>query len=70
MNYSKSIGPWLTAAVAAEYLGYPTVKALYQALRRLPIPRYKLGRKYRFVQAELDHFMRQQRLVNKYDLQD
>jgi excisionase family DNA binding protein len=46
--------PWLTAAEATGYLGFPTRKALYSAVERGQVPAHKLGRRLRFRLEELD----------------
>lgn len=46
--------PWLTAAQAAAYLGLPSIRALYQAVRRGQVPARRLGRRLRFLRQELD----------------
>jgi excisionase family DNA binding protein len=46
--------PWMTAEQAAEYLGLPSRKALYQAVRRGQIPVHRFGKRLRFSRAELD----------------
>jgi excisionase family DNA binding protein len=45
---------WLTAEEAALYLRLPTVKALYQAVRRGHLPARYLGNRLRFLRDELD----------------
>ncbi len=46
---------WLDASEAAQYLGFRTRKALYQAVRRGHVPVHRLGpRRMRFNRAELD----------------
>lgn len=51
------LNPWLTPEQAAEYLGLPTVKALYQRVRRGDVPAHRLGRSLRFRQTDLDRAM-------------
>jgi excisionase family DNA binding protein len=47
--------PLLTAEQAAEHLGLPSTKALYQRVRRRQIPAHRLGkRSLRFLRSELD----------------
>jgi excisionase family DNA binding protein len=47
--------PWLTPEEAAEYLRLPTVKALYQAVRRGEIPVHRRARRAMlFHREELD----------------
>jgi excisionase family DNA binding protein len=46
-------GPWLTAQAAAAYLGM-TRAALYQSVRRGAVRAYRMGRRIRFRQPELD----------------
>jgi len=44
---------WLTAEEAVAYLGLPSRKALYQAVRRGQVPVHRLGqRRMRFSRAE------------------
>jgi len=51
-------GPWLTALEAAGYLGLPSRKALYDAIRRGQVPVHHLGkRRMRFHRAELDQVL-------------
>lgn len=45
---------WLTATEATSYLGMPSLKALYQAVRRGVVPAHRLGRLLRFHRPELD----------------
>ena len=49
--------PWMTADQAWRYVGLPTVKALYQAIRRGDVPHYRCGRRLRFKRAELDAWL-------------
>ena len=47
--------PWLTAEEAAEYMRFPTVKALYQAVRRGEVPVHRrAARAMLFNRDELD----------------
>ncbi len=46
--------PWMTAAQATQYLGLPSIRALYQAVRRGQVPVRRLGRRLRFLRQELD----------------
>ena len=46
--------PWLSAEQAAEYLAYPSRKALYEATRRGLIPVHRLGRRLLYNRNELD----------------
>ena len=49
---------WLGADEAARYLGLPSRKALYQAVRRGQIPAHRLGaRRMRFRRVELDRVL-------------
>jgi len=51
-------GPWLNPPQAARYLGLPSLKALYQAVRRGQIPAHRLGlKRLRFNKHELDKLM-------------
>lgn len=46
---------WLNSTEAATYLRMPSVRALYQAIRRGQIPVHRVGpRSMRFNRAELD----------------
>lgn len=45
---------WLTANDAAAYLGLPSRRALYMAIRRGQVPVHRLGRRMRFDPHELD----------------
>ena len=45
---------WMTADEAARYLGMPSRKALYQAIRRGQIRGHRLGRRLRFQKVDLD----------------
>jgi hypothetical protein len=50
-----SQSPWLSAPEAAHYLRLPSVRALYQAVRRGWVPAHKFGpRQLRFDRRELD----------------
>jgi excisionase family DNA binding protein len=49
---------WLGADQATRYLGLPSRKALYQAVRRGQVPVHRLGkRRMRFRRAELDRVL-------------
>lgn len=49
---------WLGVDQAARYLGLPSRKALYQAVRRGQVPVHRLGtRRMRFRRAELDQVL-------------
>jgi excisionase family DNA binding protein len=50
----SSLSPWMTAAQAALYLGLPSIRALYQAVRRGQVPARRLGRRLRFLRQDLD----------------
>ena len=57
-------GRWLTAAEATAYLGFPSRRALYMAIRRGQVPTHRLGRRMRFSVQELDaHLMGQPAVV-------
>jgi excisionase family DNA binding protein len=45
---------WLTPEQAVRYLGLPSTKALYQAVRRGTLPAHRMGRCLRLRRAELD----------------
>ena len=50
---------WLTTDEAVAYLGLPSRKALYQAVRRDQVPVHRLGvRRMRFSRDELDRLLR------------
>jgi excisionase family DNA binding protein len=49
---------WLTAEAAAAYLGLPSSRALYMAVRRGQVPAHHLGRRLRFSIRELDDAVR------------
>ena len=51
---SRSQNRWLTAPEAAAYLGLPSHRPLYQAIRRGQVRAHRLGRRLRFRTAELD----------------
>jgi excisionase family DNA binding protein len=48
---------WMNAETAARYLGMPSRRALYQAVRRGQIPGHRIGRRLRFSKAELDQWV-------------
>lgn len=51
----RATSPWLTPAEAAAYVRLPTVKALYQAVRRGDFPCHRRsGRTMLFHREELD----------------
>jgi excisionase family DNA binding protein len=52
---------WLTTDQAAHYLGFPSRKALYQAVRRGQVPGHRIGRRLRFDAAELDLWINRSR---------
>lgn len=55
-----SASPWLTAHQAAEYLGLPSVRALYKRIERASVPAdavRRWGRQFRFRREALDAFM-------------
>ncbi len=45
---------WLTSEEAMKYLSFPSIEALYQAVRRGQVPARRIGRRLRFHRAELD----------------
>jgi len=50
--------PWLSALEATRYLRLPSVRALYQAVRRGWVPAHKFGpRQLRFHRLELDRVL-------------
>ena len=59
----KPTTQWMTAVEAARYLGFPSRKALYQALRRGQIPGHRIGRRLRFSALELDRFINRTRTL-------
>lgn len=52
------VAGWLTADEAATYLGFPSRRALYMAIRRGQVPVHRLGRRMRFDARELDEALR------------
>lgn len=52
-----ALGPWLNAEQAARYLALPSVKAIYEAVRRGQIPVHRLGNRLRFNRLELDQVL-------------
>jgi excisionase family DNA binding protein len=49
---------WLTVEETVRYLGLPSRRALYQAIRRGQVPVHRLGaRRMRFRRAELDQVL-------------
>jgi excisionase family DNA binding protein len=48
---------WLTPKQATRYLGFASVKALYQAIRRGHIPVHRVGRLLRLRREELDQLI-------------
>jgi len=54
-RHSSQALEWLGAEQAVRYLGLPSRKALYQAVRRGQVPVHRLGaRRMRFRRSELD----------------
>lgn len=53
----NALSDWLTADEAMTYLGFPSRKALYQAIRRGQVPVHRLGRRLRFHRPELDRVL-------------
>ena len=49
---------WLTADEAFAFVGLPSRRALYMAVRRGQIPVHRLGRRMRFSARELDDTLR------------
>jgi excisionase family DNA binding protein len=50
--------PWLSAPEATRYLRLPSVRALYQAVRRGWVPAHRFGpRQLRFHRLELDRVL-------------
>jgi excisionase family DNA binding protein len=45
---------WLTVDETVRYLGLPSRRALYQAVRRGQLPVHRMGRRLRFRRVELD----------------
>ena len=60
---APTIDPWMTADQATHYLGMPSRKALYQAVRRGQIPGHRIGRRLRFKAAELDRWINRSRTL-------
>lgn len=52
-----ALGPWMTVPETVKYLGLPSDKALYQAVRRGQIPAHRLGKRLRFSAVELDRVL-------------
>jgi len=48
---------WMTTEEAAEYLGLPSVEALYRRIERGQVPARRWGRQYRFRRQDLDALM-------------
>jgi excisionase family DNA binding protein len=48
----------MTADEAARYLGLPSRKALYQAVRRGQVPATRFGRRLRFRSDDIDRAIR------------
>jgi excisionase family DNA binding protein len=57
MKHETHHARWLTADEATRYLGFPSRKALYQAVRRGQVPAHRLGRRLRFSAAEIDRLI-------------
>jgi excisionase family DNA binding protein len=53
----RTVG-WLTADEATVYLGLPSRRALYMAIRRGQVPVHRLGRRMRFDAREIDEALR------------
>jgi len=68
MSYSEiqnsHKGTWLNSRQAAERLAYPSVRALYQAMRRGKVPFYRHGKRVLFKPEELD------KLIEKVEVPD
>jgi excisionase family DNA binding protein len=56
---------WLDAPAAVKYARLPTVKSLYQFVRRGVVPAHRLGRRLRFSRDELDAVLRSGRLCSR-----
>jgi excisionase family DNA binding protein len=56
-DYISISSPWLAPPQAVKYLEMPSLKALYQAVRRGQIPVHRLGRRMRFHRTELDQLL-------------
>jgi excisionase family DNA binding protein len=55
---TTSSSPWLSAPEATRYLRLPSVRALYQAVRRGWVPAHRFGpRQLRFHRLELDRVL-------------
>jgi excisionase family DNA binding protein len=55
---ATSTTPWLSASEASRYLRMPSVRALYQAVRRGWVPAHRFGpRQLRFHRLELDRVL-------------
>jgi excisionase family DNA binding protein len=49
---------WLTADEAVAFVGLPSRRALYMAVRRGQLPVHRMGRRMRFSARELDETLR------------
>ena len=59
---------WLDAGAATRYLGLPSRRALYQAIRRGQVPMHRFGkRRMRFRRIELDHVLERGRQTAALD---
>jgi excisionase family DNA binding protein len=59
---------WLGASAAARYLGLPSRKALYQAVRRGQVPFHRFGsRRMRFRRIDLDQVLQRGRQTPALD---
>jgi len=51
-------GGWLNSKQAAARLAYPSIRALYQAMRRGNVPYYRHGKRVLFKPEELDSLIK------------
>lgn len=50
---------WMSAEEAAQYLRFPSTRALYEMVSRVEIPAYRLGKRMLlFSKTELDTYIR------------
>lgn len=59
----RAAAAWLTADEATVHLGFPSRKALYQAVRRGQVPGHRIGRRLRFSRSEVDAWLNRSRTV-------
>ena len=64
------LGPWMNVPETVQYLGLPSTKALYQAVRRGQIPAHRLGKRLRFSAVELDRVLEKNRTLTVQERSD